>query len=241
MTLPLAASRITGGAEQPARLPWLLWLLFTGITVFGLWVAWDQDLLAQLLATDRSKLSVAIALIYLAATAVAARRVWYLSVELEKVQRVEQRLREEPALGAEHGSLPAGFLHDYIEDLHRPRPGAPETVGGEPLVELYAARARGPLDSGWFLADVMLKLGLLGTIVGFILMLGSVAETTSLDANTMQKVLRQMSVGMGTALYTTLAGLAGSVLASAQLQIAERATDELVERSVHIGELAGRG
>lgn len=235
MTLSSGAAGTTGGTGQPARLPWLLWLLMTGLTLFALWVAWDQGLLGLLVATDRSRLSIAIGLIYLAATVLAARRVWYLSLELEKVQLVERRLREGTAGGATE-PLPAGFLHDYVEDLRLLRRGDAQSAGGESLVELHAARARGPLDSGWFLADMMLKLGLLGTIVGFILMLGSVAETTSLDANTMQKVLRQMSVGMGTALYTTLAGLAGSVLASAQLQIAERATDELVERSVHLGE-----
>ncbi|MDZ7736421.1 MAG: hypothetical protein U5P41_10190 [Gammaproteobacteria bacterium] len=43
------------------------------------------------------------------------------------------------------------------------------------LIEVYAAKPNRQ-EIGWFATDIMLKLGLLGTIVGFIMMLGSVAN-----------------------------------------------------------------
>ena len=98
------------------------------------------------------------------------------------------------------------------------------------LVEIVVARAKGAHDIGWFAVDVLLKLGLLGTIVGFVLMLGSVTETVSFDVNTMQEVLRQMSTGMGTALYTTMIGLIGSVCLGFQYMLLDKGADDLIER-----------
>lgn len=67
-------------------------------------------------------------------------------------------------------------------------------------------------------------------------MLGSVADTSSLDVNTMQKVLKQMSSGMGTALFTTLAGLIGSMLLGLQYLLADKSADEIVRRSILLAE-----
>jgi biopolymer transport protein ExbB/TolQ len=53
----------------------------------------------------------------------------------------------------------------------------------------------------------------------------------------MQKVLRQMSTGMGTALFTTLAGLTGSILLGLQYLILDKGADELVHRVIRVTEI----
>ena len=106
----------------------------------------------------------------------------------------------------------------------------PETDTRE-LADMFAANLKKSHEFGWYAVDILIKLGLLGTIIGFILMLGSIANTSQLDVNTMQKVLTQMSRGMGTALYTTLAGLVASILLGAQYLLADRAADALLERT----------
>ncbi len=80
----------------------------------------------------------------------------------------------------------------------------------------------------------MIKMGLLGTIVGFILMLASVSNITDFDVTTMQKILSYMSSGMGTALYTTLAGLVCSMLAATQYQMLDRSSDDLIDSIRHL-------
>ena len=63
-------------------------------------------------------------------------------------------------------------------------------------------------STGWFIAESCLVLGLVGTVTGFILMLGT--AFTELDVTNIQSVqnaLIKMSLGMSTALYTTLVGL----------------------------------
>lgn len=74
------------------------------------------------------------------------------------------------------------------------------------------------LNHGWFAADSVLKIGLLGTIIGFILMLAPIGELTSFDATSLQSALAAMSAGMAVALYTTLTGLIANIILRFQFQ-----------------------
>ena len=74
------------------------------------------------------------------------------------------------------------------------------------------------LNHGWFAAGIVLKIGLLGTIIGFILMLAPIGELTSFDASSLQSALAAMSAGMAVALYTTLTGLIANIILRFQFQ-----------------------
>ena len=68
-------------------------------------------------------------------------------------------------------------------------------------------------ESGWFASDVLLTMGLIGTVAGFILMLaGAFIGINIADVSSVQQALANMAVGMSTALYTTLTGLISSTL-----------------------------
>ena len=87
-----------------------------------------------------------------------------------------------------------------------------------------AAEAVDEFSSGWFIAESCLVLGLIGTVTGFILMLGT--AFTELDVTNITSVSRcisgKMSLGMSTALYTTLVGLISSLAIKIQLVTIER-------------------
>ena len=83
---------------------------------------------------------------------------------------------------------------------------------------------------GHFVSDALLKLGLLGTVVGFILMLMPIGEVTEFDPGLMQRLLTEMSGGMAVALYTTLAGLVTSTLLKLQYHILDASAAELATR-----------
>lgn len=70
---------------------------------------------------------------------------------------------------------------------------------------------------GWFVSDACLTLGMIGTIVGFLMMLHGGFTISSDDAQSIQRLLGRFSVGLGTALYTTLVGLICSLLLKLQL------------------------
>ena len=103
------------------------------------------------------------------------------------------------------------------------------------LMRKYLGELAGHCDTGWFLADIMLKLGLAGTIIGFVIMLSSVADIQGSDINTVQDVLINMSSGMGTALFTTLSGLVANGLTAVQYYILEKYLNSLEKQAARLG------
>ena len=74
------------------------------------------------------------------------------------------------------------------------------------------------MDVGWFIAESCLALGMVGTVTGFLYMLGTAFENIDItDATTLQDALASMAKGMSTALYTTLTGLIASLIIKVQL------------------------
>ena len=226
----------------------LIWLTFTGIVLFLLILAWQQHVLYLLYTTDRSKISIAISLLYFCVTIHCAMRVFNISTQINDSKKVESMIIRENNLKLvvtddkvkidDETYLPDCLVTDYIHDLisksnaERENPEIRNT--GSDHIEYYESKLKSPHEIGWFTADIMIKMGLLGTIVGFILMLGSVSNITDFDVTTMQKILSYMSSGMGTALYTTLAGLVCSMLAATQYQMLDRSSDDLIDSIRHL-------
>ena len=69
-----------------------------------------------------------------------------------------------------------------------------------------ADRLRGSNGFGAFVSDTLMKLGLLGTIIGFIIMLAPIARLDAADKVAMKSSMGLMSDGMAVAMYTTLGG-----------------------------------
>ena len=81
------------------------------------------------------------------------------------------------------------------------------------------------LEPVWFFSEACITVGMIGTVAGFLLMLG----TAFLDINveeteTLQRAIGQLAVGMSTALTTTLLGLICSLLIKFQLINIENST-----------------
>ena len=70
----------------------------------------------------------------------------------------------------------------------------------------------------WFMAEVMVALGMIGTVTGFILMFGEAfALLDTSDPASISAVLTDMASGLGVALVTTLVGLISSFALKAEL------------------------
>lgn len=68
-------------------------------------------------------------------------------------------------------------------------------------------------EIGWFVSELCLTLGMLGTVVGFVFMLSGFEAIDMSKQQTIQALLSDLGGSMATALYTTLIGLfCGSVL-----------------------------
>ena len=69
------------------------------------------------------------------------------------------------------------------------------------------------MEVGWFTSDLCLTVGMMGTVIGFIMMLSGFKDVDVSEVKTIQTLVKNLGSGMSTALYTTLSGLVcGSVL-----------------------------
>ncbi len=228
----------------------LKWMIFIGVVLFAVLAAWREGLFTLLITDDQSRLSLVILLAFTAANIHVAHRVITLSRELNLTARVRALFDETDniSLSADRHILRFGgealedaFITRHLRNLvgRLANTGAVQDQGAMQthLLDALDKRIRGGHKFGWLFADLMLKLGLMGTVIGFILMLGSVTALESYDAKTMQELMRTMSGGMRVALYTTLTGLISGLVLGAQYLFIDRYADDLLAEIEEISEV----
>lgn len=76
------------------------------------------------------------------------------------------------------------------------------------------------LDLCWLVSEILMGLGMLGTLIGFLILLHSAVSTTvgsSSDFVAIQKMISAMSIGFSTSATTTIVGLATSLLVKLEM------------------------
>lgn len=207
----------------------LCWLALSATTVFGIHLAWTLGLMQRVLLTDTTQISASIVLIYLGCVAYGGWRAHRLSSAHRALDRVRTRFRQD-------GQLPPGsaqledWANEYCSGLlqgHADR---------HALREVFEERARGAHEAGWFLSSLILKLGLLGTIVGFVFMLGAIDAIKTLSAADLPQMLGRMGSGMAVSLYTTLVGLLANMALGLQNLMLDRSAERLVSGTLQFAE-----
>jgi flagellar motor component MotA len=104
-----------------------------------------------------------------------------------------------------------------------------QTNASNSAIETYADQQFNQHAIGHFISEVLLKLGLMGTVLGFILMLVPIADLKTFEPQALQILLSNMSGGMAVALYTTLTGLVTSTLMKFQYYLADSTVIRITE------------
>ena len=77
-------------------------------------------------------------------------------------------------------------------------------------------------DVHWFASDAVLSIGMVGTLFGFLMVLGqSFSEIDTSSVESMTQAISTLATGMSTALVTSLVGLVSSLWLKLQLVILE--------------------
>ena len=221
------------------RAPLLRWLIFTGATIFAAILLWRYGLIRLMIVSDRTYLSSLIALIYVGASLHCLWRTIVVSREGDAGRRVAARIESGGADAALDPSvaLPPGLIAEHIRDLAmKARTQGRGRLDQTLLLRSLADRLRGSNGFGAFASDTVIKLGLLGTIIGFIIMLAPIAGLDASDKSMMKSSMGLMSDGMAVAMYTTLAGLVGSILLKIQYYMLDNATAKVFSRAVTLTE-----
>lgn len=170
--------------------------LALGVIIFFTYLIFDLGVLSLIIASDQSKISLIILALYYLATA----HWYYLSFSLDK--EIEGLNFEDASSSVLLSKL------KYFDGNDQQKSTNYLAILEDELANRHAL--------GYMIVDILLKLGLTGTVIGFILMLLPIGEIKDFDPQIIQQLLSKMSGGMAVALYTTLTGLVTSTLLKLQ-------------------------
>ncbi len=224
------------------------WLILFVSLCFVCFVLWQEGLIGQLIVNDPSRISIIIGLLFLVGTAHCGFRSRKLAWELRalhEIIRYRQSNRaatpmvsgDELFIGERRfaDSLAKSYFSSSLKSRYSEGLRARKTENAQ-LTEVLSEHARGQHEMGWFVSGLLVKLGLLGTVIGFILMLRSVLSLETIEFNDVQALLGEMTVGMAVALNTTLMGLVTSMLLGLQYLMLDRGADKLIADAVFFTE-----
>ena len=161
------------------------------LVIFSAYLIIDLGILSLIIDSDRSKISLIILSIYV----LACSHWFYISINLDK---------EIASLDDEDKKT---LIRSFIDNAKES-----ESPSQKINLDLLEDELSNRHALGYLAVDILLKLGLTGTVIGFILMLLPIGEIRDFDPQVLQQLLATMSGGMAVALYTTLTGLITSML-----------------------------
>src|SRR6478735_7885673 len=226
--------------DTPERGPLLLWMIFTGLSIFAAVLLWRYGFIRLMVVSDRTYISSLIAVLYIITCCHCFWRTRAIAREAEVAKRDRVILSAQDgtrALEADARMLPPGLVTDHIRSVvTKAKAQAAGRIDQTLLLRSLADRLRGSNGFGAFVSDTLMKLGLLGTIIGFIIMLAPIATLDAADKVAMKSSMGLMSDGMAVAMYTTLAGLIGSILVRIQYYMLDAATQRVFSDAVILTE-----
>jgi hypothetical protein len=228
------------------HVPLLRWMMFTGVCAFGFVLVWYYGLFRLMLASDKTYISFIIVILYAATCVHCLFRTLAISRETDRAHRVLALVRQsgpnlkvvgDDVVAADGTKLPPGLITTHIRNLILKADLQGGRIDQTLLLRGLADALRGPNQLGSFASDSLMKLGLLGTIIGFILMLAPIAGLDAADHASMKTSMGLMSDGMAVAMYTTLSGLIGSILVQTQYYMLDEATQKLFALATDLTEV----
>ena len=186
--------------EKPQYLLQRSIILLT-VIIFSFYVLYDLNFLNLILVSDKSKISMLILTIYLVAT----MHWMYVARNLDSEMKGE------------------GKVSDFLKVSE-----SKTSTGRQSLLKILEDELSNRHAMGHMISDILLKLGLTGTVVGFILMLLPIGEMKDFDPEKIQPLLSSMSGGMAVALYTTLSGLVTSTVLKFQYFLLDSSLSKLI-------------
>ncbi|MFQ5775520.1 MAG: MotA/TolQ/ExbB proton channel family protein [Kiloniellaceae bacterium] len=212
------ASRAGPRRERPYH--YLLLLRFALLNILSLALlgaAYVQGLVDKVLIADKTYLSAVIFVVFLGGLGICARKVWQTSRELNHVKsfdplapsRAAQYLAQIRGRGGESRAIIAAALRLKLTQ----RVAIVRQVAGS-----------------------LVLLGLIGTVVGFIIALSGVHPEQASDVKAITPMISTLIAGMSTALYTTLVGSVLNVWLMVNYQLLAGGTVKLITGLLEFGE-----
>ena len=215
-------------ANDPSYLTFHLWLLIAVACGFAVFITLQTGGLSFVIENDSTFISSAIMLFFLSSTFYCGRRAFRLSRELIAVQF---NAKQHSAFGQNLDlDLPkdAGTIGEttwsgqVLANTHSTKEER------ETMIQALEEKILGPHDVGWFITESLTKLGLLGTVIGFLIMLTALIGSNQLELSAMQMILRDMASGMGIKIIATVVGLLCNMILALEWLLLDRCAQKIL-------------
>lgn len=214
--------RARGGAKDERSA--LLVMRFLLLNLVGgalLALAWVHGLVAQAMAADGTGLTPVIGGVFVCGLALCGLRIWQTSLELDRLRSFDALV---PSKAAEYLSLLRGV----------------EAQGRGMIAASMRLKLTQRIASVRHIANSLVVLGLIGTVIGFVIALSGIDPQEASDVKSIAPMVSTMIEGMSTALYTTLIGAVLNLWLLTNYQLLATGTVKLITGLVEFGETHGR-
>lgn len=184
-------------------------------------VAWDRGWLDTVVEADPTRLTLVIVAVFLGGMALAAHRLWRLDQEIEGIHSF--------------APPPDSWARRYRDEV-RYRSSGSRSLAASTL----RIRATDYIAVIRHVAASLVLLGLIGTVVGFIVALSGVDPEKAADVSSMTPMVATLIQGMSVALYTTLAGAVANLWLMVNYRLVASTTVRLLTDLVALGESDAR-
>ncbi len=214
-------AQIRPEAKRPYHYLLLLRFVLVNLLAFALLgMAVAQGLVDKVLAADQTRLSVLIFAVFAVGLVLCGVRVWQTSRDLNQVNSSDPL-------------VPSRALR-YIAQI-RGRDGDSRSI----LASTLRLRLSRRIAAVRQIAGSLVLLGLIGTVLGFIIALSGVDPERASDIRSITPMVSTLIAGMSTALYTTLIGAVLNVWLMIDYQLLAGGTVKLITSLIDMGEEIG--
>ena len=200
---------------------YLLMLRFSLINSIGivlLIVAYSQGYINKAINADITNVVVLIIILFLLGLFLSTQKAFWISRELNYAYSGST---------SKNNSLVVEFLINS-KNL--------DATARSNLASSMRIRIAAKIEIIKFIANTLVILGLIGTVIGFIIALSGVDSSVASNPDEIGKMVTSLISGMSVALYTTLAGSILSVWLNICYQLLSNGANRLLSEAIKIGE-----
>ena len=199
---------------------YLLLLRYSLVNAVGLvfiLLVYSQGYLNKAIKSDVTNVVVLIIFLFLIGLTLASIKAFWISRELNHAYSLQKK--EE------------SLLNDFIKKSKKLDASSRSNLISSTRINISVK-----ISNIKFIANILVILGLIGTVIGFIIALSGVDGSVSSNPDEVGKMVASLVQGMSVALYTTLAGSILSVWLNICYQILSNGANRLISRIIEVGE-----
>ena len=179
--------------------------------------AWAQGLVAKVINADVTNMVILICVVFLIGLVLAGYRLWKVSKQLNAAYNYNP---DEPSRTA-----------DFLSKTKGKNASSRSNIAQALKLKLFSR-----IVHIRYIANSLTVLGLIGTVLGFIIALSGVDPDIASNPSAISPMVAQLIKGMSVALYTTLVGSILSVWLGLVYQMLITGTSNLVAKIIELSE-----